>query len=101
MVESTHQAESAQGHHGVPVEAYINKLTPPPGTNYWRHQSFTLMKDQQFIYYPEDPITINFLVQTLTWKIDAYVYAVDAQPGDNFAGRGHSEHLTISLGGIS
>ncbi|KAJ8494309.1 hypothetical protein ONZ45_g13276 [Pleurotus djamor] len=74
---------------------YVNKLTPPPGTNYWRHQILNIMQDQELIYKRDFPFNQETLVETLTWNIDAYIYIVDAQPGDNFAGRGGSVYVVL------
>ncbi|KAJ8514795.1 hypothetical protein ONZ45_g7692 [Pleurotus djamor] len=76
-------------------KGYINKLTPPPGTNYWRHQTFTIMKDKDLIFKADFPFDQETLVETLTWNIDAYVYTVDAQPGDDFAERGGSVYVVL------
>ncbi|KAJ8507053.1 hypothetical protein ONZ45_g10544 [Pleurotus djamor] len=64
---------------------YINRLTPPAGTNFWRHQTFNVMRNQELTF---TILNSTFLLETLTWNIDAYVYAVNAHPGSDFTGRG-------------
>ncbi|KAJ8494941.1 hypothetical protein ONZ45_g10535 [Pleurotus djamor] len=77
--------------------AYSNKLTPPAGTDYWRRQTFNVLTDQQLIYHSHVPPfpDQDILVETLTWNIDAYVYTVNARPGDNFSEQGGAIYIVI------
>ncbi|KAJ8508717.1 hypothetical protein ONZ45_g9044 [Pleurotus djamor] len=66
---------------------YVNKLTPPPGTDYWRRQTFTVWDNVKLTRTSGSTET---LYETLTWRIDAYVYVTYTQPSDNFASEGGS-----------
>ncbi|KAJ8517441.1 hypothetical protein ONZ45_g5368 [Pleurotus djamor] len=78
-------------------KAYLNKLTPPAGTDYWRKQTFNVFTNQQLLYHFYAPPFIDEydLVETLTWNIDAYVYTVNAPPGDDFAEQGGAIYVIL------
>ncbi|KAJ8502635.1 hypothetical protein ONZ45_g11566 [Pleurotus djamor] len=73
---------------------YINQLTPPAGTSFWRHQTFT----------PFDQVSVANLrdkLATFTWRIDAYVYAVNAIPDENFASNGGLVYVVLVHSGAA
>ncbi|KAJ8507812.1 hypothetical protein ONZ45_g9857 [Pleurotus djamor] len=71
------------GNQNLP-STYINRLTPPPGTDFWRLQTFNVMTDQEI----GGGAIVDAPTQILTWNIDAYVYTVNARPGQDFSEQG-------------
>ncbi|KAG9217991.1 hypothetical protein CCMSSC00406_0009811 [Pleurotus cornucopiae] len=75
------QAGDSTDNSETPRE-YINQLTPPIGTSFFKRQSVTLFDDERFyakfISIPESDLQV--LVQTLTWKVDIYTYVTGATP---------------------
>ncbi|KAJ8508511.1 hypothetical protein ONZ45_g9221 [Pleurotus djamor] len=78
--------EAATVEAGTPRE-HIDKLTPPPGTSFWRHQRFTLFEDEL--------IGTVWRTAIFTWRIDAYIYVVDAIPNPSFASNGGSIYVVM------
>ncbi|KAF4568071.1 hypothetical protein EYR40_010533 [Pleurotus pulmonarius] len=72
--DSTDNSETAR--------EYINQLTPPIGTSFFKRQTVTLFDNVKFysksISLPEGDAQV--LVQTLTWKVDVYTYVTGARP---------------------
>ncbi|KDQ24139.1 hypothetical protein PLEOSDRAFT_1086438 [Pleurotus ostreatus PC15] len=99
------QAGDSTDNSETPRE-YINQLTPPIGTSFFKRQSVTLFDDERFyakfISIPESDLQV--LVQTLTWKVDIYTYVTGATPDqEQFEANGgsvmvvmvHSGHLSF------
>ncbi|KAJ8455073.1 hypothetical protein ONZ45_g19062 [Pleurotus djamor] len=98
---------------------YINKLIPPQGTDYWRHQEITVFNNGQVVYSPSNSApNVNPLYphtgtqrsevamqyptyEWITWRIDAYVYVTYAQPGDDFASQGGSVFVVLVHSGTT
>ncbi|KAJ8486751.1 hypothetical protein ONZ45_g14569 [Pleurotus djamor] len=68
---------------------YDNKLSPPIGTSWWRRQSFTLLNDKRF------KTDAN-----ITWKVDAYIYTVNAQPNEDFESNGGLVYVILAHRGF-
>ncbi|KAL4255864.1 Tail fiber protein [Pleurotus pulmonarius] len=96
--DSTDNSETAR--------EYINQLTPPIGTSFFKRQTVTLFDNVKFysksISLPEGDAQV--LVQTLTWKVDVYTYVTGARPDqEQFEANGgsvmvvvvHSGHLSF------
>ncbi|KAJ8488459.1 hypothetical protein ONZ45_g13947 [Pleurotus djamor] len=72
---------------------FVNKLSPPAGTDYWRCQSFMLLEDYELGFTHKSE---KFLFETLTWRIDAYVYVVNSKPDDpNFSHNGGAVYVVL------
>ncbi|KAF4568082.1 hypothetical protein EYR40_010521 [Pleurotus pulmonarius] len=61
---------------------YINQLTPPIGTSFFKRQTITIFDNEvfrgTFISTPLGDAVVQ--VQTLTWKVDIYTYVTGARP---------------------
>ncbi|KAJ8508561.1 hypothetical protein ONZ45_g9165 [Pleurotus djamor] len=57
---------------------FVDKLVPPPGTDYWRSQNLVVMDNLEL------PKASGTVYETLTWRVNAYIYVVNAKPGDSF-----------------
>ncbi|KAJ8516020.1 hypothetical protein ONZ45_g6617 [Pleurotus djamor] len=68
---------------------YDNKLSPPIGTSWWRRQSFTLLNDKRF------KTDAN-----ITWKVEAYIYTVNAQPNEDFESNGGLVYVILAHRGF-
>ncbi|KAJ8497201.1 hypothetical protein ONZ45_g12167 [Pleurotus djamor] len=77
---------------------YFNGLTPPVGTDYFRHQFFTIMNNQKIIYTEG---SLRVIASTVTWHIDAYIYTVNAEPGSDFAARGGIVYVVLVSTGVA
>ncbi|KAJ8502643.1 hypothetical protein ONZ45_g11571 [Pleurotus djamor] len=67
---------------------YINQLTPPTDTSFWRHQTFT----------PFDQVTVSIArydLVKITWRIDAYIYVVNAVPNGDFVQKGGQIYVVL------
>ncbi|KAJ8515131.1 hypothetical protein ONZ45_g7410 [Pleurotus djamor] len=88
MSEVVNTTESfSDDHTGVP-QKHVDKLTPPPGTSFWRHQRLTVF-EQEYIGYQ------RLSLASFTWRIDAYIYVIDAVPTASFAADGGSIYVVL------
>ncbi|KAJ8519299.1 hypothetical protein ONZ45_g3762 [Pleurotus djamor] len=75
---------------------YFNHLTPPLNTSFWRSQSFTPMFASELHWNTEIlGHKFDYLVETLTWRIDAFVYAVNAKPDSEFSKNGGAVYIVL------
>ncbi|KAF9491662.1 hypothetical protein BDN71DRAFT_1510139 [Pleurotus eryngii] len=99
------QAGGSADNSETPRE-YINQLTPPIGTSFFKRQTVTLFDDERFyaIIFGTPEVDGQALVQTLTWKVDIYTYVTGARPDqEQFEANGgsvmvvmvHSGHLSF------
>ncbi|KAJ8494940.1 hypothetical protein ONZ45_g13065 [Pleurotus djamor] len=73
---------------------YINKLIPPAGTCFWKHEIYSPMIEES-MFADGSP------QQFLTWRIDAYIYAVNAVPDENFTKNGGIVQVVLVHGGAA
>ncbi|KAJ8508142.1 hypothetical protein ONZ45_g9558 [Pleurotus djamor] len=71
---------------------HLSKLTPPGSTSYWRRQRFTPMIDKKILHVEAGE---DVVLEILTWRIDAYVYVIDAKPDSDFSGNGGSVYVVL------
>ncbi|KAF4568096.1 hypothetical protein EYR36_010104 [Pleurotus pulmonarius] len=96
-LQATDSSNPSNDPETVPRE-YVNQLTPPVGTSFFSRQSVTLFDNEYFAAtFATTPIgTIQFPVQTLTWKVDIYTYVTGATPDDSqFQENGGSVMIVI------
>ncbi|KAJ8487169.1 hypothetical protein ONZ45_g14430 [Pleurotus djamor] len=80
-----------------PPTKRVSTLEPPQDANYWRSQAITVMETQK-IRWLMDVIfghEVWILLETLTWRIDAYVYTANARPGKTFAEEGGRVYVVL------
>ncbi|KAJ8519560.1 hypothetical protein ONZ45_g3525 [Pleurotus djamor] len=89
--DECHREKVNRHHPERPPLGYLNRLSPPYGTSFFRFQTFTPING------PISDMLWNYL--NLQWNIDAYVYVVRALPGEDFVANGSSVYVALVHGG--
>ncbi|KAJ8488542.1 hypothetical protein ONZ45_g13915 [Pleurotus djamor] len=88
--DNCHPGKVHRHHPEHPPLRYLNRLSPPYGTSFFRFQTFTPING------PISDMLWNYLN---LWNIDAYVYVVRALPGEDFVANGGSVYVALVHGG--